>query len=147
MAGVAKLFDGHILNKSKELVDLNDEKYKDKVIGLYFSAHWCPPCRSFTPVLVEFYKTHAEEKKFEIIFISSDNDEDSFDEYYNDMPWLALDYNERTKAEEIEKKFNVTGIPKFVLLDGNSGDTICTDARNRVQSEDTKGENFPWKSS
>ncbi len=40
MAGVAKLFDGHILNKSNEEIDLNDEKYKGKVIGLYFSAHW-----------------------------------------------------------------------------------------------------------
>jgi hypothetical protein len=40
MAGVAKLFDGHILNKSNEKVDLNDEQHKGKVIGLYFSAHW-----------------------------------------------------------------------------------------------------------
>jgi hypothetical protein len=40
MAGVAKLFDGHIFNKSKEEIDLNDEKYHGKIIGLYFSAHW-----------------------------------------------------------------------------------------------------------
>ena len=40
MAGVAKLFNGHILDKSKTNVDLNDEKYQGKVIGLYFSAHW-----------------------------------------------------------------------------------------------------------
>lgn len=20
-------------------------------IGIYFSAHWCPPCKTFTPVL------------------------------------------------------------------------------------------------
>ena len=26
-----------------------------KVIGIYFSAHWCPPCRGFTPKLVEWY--------------------------------------------------------------------------------------------
>ncbi|CAF1279982.1 unnamed protein product [Rotaria sp. Silwood1] len=147
MAGVAKIFDGHILNKSKELVDLNDEKYKDNIIGLYFSAHWCPPCRGFTPVLIEFYKSYAEKKKFEIIFISSDNDEDSFNEYYNDMPWLTLDFKEREKAEKIEEKFNITGIPKLILLDGNSGDIVCNDARNRIQSEDTKGEKFPWKSS
>lgn len=40
MAGVAQLFDGHIKNKSKENVDLKDDKYKGKTIGLYFSAHW-----------------------------------------------------------------------------------------------------------
>mmetsp|Transcript_119915 Transcript_119915/g.274753 ORF Transcript_119915/g.274753 Transcript_119915/m.274753 type:complete len:81 (-) Transcript_119915:67-309(-) len=26
-----------------------------KTIGLYFSAHWCPPCRGFTPKLTESY--------------------------------------------------------------------------------------------
>jgi hypothetical protein len=40
MAGVAGLLDGHVINKSNEEVDLNDETYKGKIIGLYFSAHW-----------------------------------------------------------------------------------------------------------
>jgi hypothetical protein len=40
MAGVAKLFDGHILDKSNKEIDLNDKKYKGNIIGLYFSAHW-----------------------------------------------------------------------------------------------------------
>ena len=40
MAGVAKLFDGHIRNRSDEEVNLDDDKYRGKRIGLYFSAHW-----------------------------------------------------------------------------------------------------------
>ncbi|CAF0995895.1 unnamed protein product [Rotaria sp. Silwood1] len=147
MAGVAKLFDGHILDKSNGSIDLNDEKYKGKVIGLYFSAHWCPPCRGFTPVLVQFYNSHAKDKNFEIIFISSDRDENSFNEYYKEMPWLTLDFKDRKKKEELGKKFNITGIPTLILLDGDSGEIICSDARSQLQFEDKNGEKFPWKSS
>jgi thiol-disulfide isomerase/thioredoxin len=27
-----------------------------KVVGIYFSAHWCQPCRDFTPRLAAFYQ-------------------------------------------------------------------------------------------
>ncbi len=106
----------------------------------------CPPCRSFTPVLIEFYNKHATEKNFEIIFISSDRDEKSFNDYYKDMPWLTLDFKDRKNKEELGKKFSVTGIPTFILIDADSGDVICADARDQIQNEDANGENFPWKS-
>ena len=41
-----------------------------EVIGLYFSAHWCPPCRGFTPQLGKFYDQIKDAKNFEIIFVS-----------------------------------------------------------------------------
>ncbi len=164
MAAVAKLFDGHIIDKYDEEVDLNHDKYKGKIIGLYFSAHWyllhfiskfirnyflafsrCPPCRGFTPILIDFYKAHSKDKNFEIIFISSDRDEQSFIEYYKDMPWLTLSYNERKKKEELGKHFQISGIPTLVLLDGDTGEIISKDARDKIQHKDTRGESFPWK--
>ncbi|CAF4352117.1 unnamed protein product, partial [Rotaria sordida] len=123
----------------------NDEKYKGKVIGLYFSAHWCPPCRSFTPILIDFYKKHSEDKNFEIIFISSDNDEESFSDYYKDMPWWKLDYKERDKRNELASSFKISGISNLILLDGDSSEIICNNAREQIQFQDKNGENFPWK--
>merc|ERR1719171_1349615 len=45
---------------------------------VYFSAHWCPPCRGFTPKLAEFYNKHASTKKFEgipsLIVLGSDGE-------------------------------------------------------------------------
>lgn len=64
--------------------------------GLYFSAHWCPPCRGFTPKLNEIYTGMREAgKKIEIVFVSSDQDEGQFSEYYKDMSWLALAFENR----------------------------------------------------
>ena len=42
-----------------------------KVTGIYFSAHWCPPCRQFTPQLVDFYnKKKGTPEEFEVVFSS-----------------------------------------------------------------------------
>jgi len=38
--------------KVKAETALNGKQF----ICVYFSAHWCPPCRGFTPKLKEFYE-------------------------------------------------------------------------------------------
>ena len=47
-----------------------------KYTALYFSAHWCPPCRMFTPKLVEWYNNFKpKHPDFELVFVSSDRDQ------------------------------------------------------------------------
>jgi len=112
-------------------------------VMIYFSAHWCPPCRGFTPKLAESYKQMKEAgKKFETIFASSDRDEAAFKEYFAEMPWLALPFSDRTRKESLSKKFKVQGIPTLVVVDAD-GNTITTDGRSEVTS-DPAGERFPW---
>lgn len=87
--------------KEGEYVDVETSTFSKEggVVGLYFSAHWCPPCRAFTPRLAEWYnKVKAGESgdKFQIIFLSSDRDEKSYAEYFAEMPWHAVAYDNRT---------------------------------------------------
>jgi len=114
------------------------------VVGIYFSAHWCPPCRRFTPRLAEAYKKHTKAgKSLEIVFVSSDQSEGDFQEYYKIMPWLALPFADRRRKSKLSQMFDVNGIPKLVLIDPNTG--LATNARaNQDILADTTGEKFPW---
>ncbi len=60
--------------KSKSGETTPAEAFKDvKMVGVYCSMHNCPPCREFTPLLVELYKEfNADGKQFEIVFVSGD---------------------------------------------------------------------------
>lgn len=114
-----------------------------KTIGLYFSAHWCGPCRNFTPSLAEAYMSmQSLNKLFEIVFVSSDRDEKSFSEYYGEMPWKALPFDNRDLKASLSKKYKVQGIPTLVIV-GEDGKTITTDGRSAI-SGDPDGKNFPW---
>ena len=44
-----------LLRKSGEVVKADEFLSDKKIIAYYFSAHWCPPCRNFTPILSDFY--------------------------------------------------------------------------------------------
>ncbi|GAB4839789.1 hypothetical protein Ancab_020499 [Ancistrocladus abbreviatus] len=102
-----------------------------KHILLYFSAHWCPPCRSFTPELIKAYHEIKEkEDAFEVIFISSDSDQSSFDEYYSSMPWLALPFGDERKAS-LSRRFKVAGIPCVIAINP-AGKTVTTEARRLI---------------
>ncbi|XP_050206681.1 probable nucleoredoxin 1 [Mercurialis annua] len=102
-----------------------------KNILLYFSAHWCPPCRAFLPKLIDAYhKTKAKDFAFEVIFISSDRDQASFDDFFSEMPWLAIPFGDVRKAS-LSRKFKVQGIPMLIAL-GPTGQTINKDARSLI---------------
>jgi len=132
------------VEKAKEVLDLLGSdlvgQAGGKPIGLYFSAHWCPPCRGFTPKLAEFYKDGLKDK-MEIIFVSSDRDESSFKDYFGEMPWKALPFDKRDEKERLSKAFGVSGIPSFVVIRPD-GTTITTDGRSKVMADPT-GKDLP----
>jgi nucleoredoxin len=94
---------------------------KKKLIGLYFSAYWCGPCRKFTPSLVEYYnKTVTAHPEFEIVFISHDKTGAAMEGYMRDMhmPWPAVTFDKVAGSEALTK-YAGSGIPCLVVVDEN----------------------------
>jgi nucleoredoxin len=142
MAGVTELLGASLLGKQGK-APTADHLSGKKCIALYFSAHWCPPCRGFTPKLAEWYKEHLSAKGLEVVFVSSDKDETAFEEYFGEMPWVALPFADRGRKEALSKKYKVNGIPSLVILDSD-GQLITKDGRAAIAGDPT-GENMPWK--
>ena len=92
---------------------------KKKLIALYFSAHWCAPCRKFTPELVEYYNRVAtQHPEFEIVFVSFDKSQFAMETYMREanMPWPAIDF-QKLKGKDAIRKYAGDGIPCLVLVD------------------------------
>jgi len=110
------------------------EALKDvDVVMLYFSAHWCPPCRAFTPKLVSAFKYGSPPPNLACVFVSADRDEMAFTQYYNEMPWLAIPYaSAGAKSQSLGPAFNVQGIPSLVVLNAKTGAPISLNGRDEV---------------
>eukprot|EP00301_Raphidiophrys_heterophryoidea_P011379 c1748_g1_i1.p1 GENE.c1748_g1_i1~~c1748_g1_i1.p1 ORF type:complete len:290 (+),score=74.02 c1748_g1_i1:38-871(+) len=128
--------DGMTVQTAQVLAD------KD-IVGIYFSAHYCPPCRKFTPTLTATYNhLKASGKNFEFVLVSSDTDANEFKDYFGGMPWLALPYEDSERREMLLTKFDLEGIPALVIL--NKDDKTITTAGVGAVSSDPQGANFPW---
>merc|ERR1711966_240504 len=128
----AKFHGAEILDKSGNKVDAASLNSKDYVL-IYFSAHWCPPCRGFTPVLSEWYKEAvAAGKNIECVFVSSDKDEGQWTDYWNSMPWLSVKFGD-AQVQTIKQENSVSGIPKLTVYRGN-GSMVKDNARGDVTS-------------
>jgi len=140
---LVKKVDGEI----KEIA--TKDALEGKQVAVYFSAHWCPPCRGFTPKLAQLYKNMKQQvadgkrkDDFEFVFVSSDKDKHDFLEYFGEMPWLAQPYSNRAGKNELSDMFEVRGIPSLITLDVD-GKVINKAARGAADN-DAKGLEFPW---
>ena len=123
-------FPDGLIDAQGAAVDL--KTLEGKIIGVYFSAHWCPPCRNFSPKLVQFRDANSND--FEVVFVSSDKDEASQFEYMKEvkMAWPTLKFRSDA-ANALSTKYDVQGIPTLIILNPK-GEVISTDGRGEVES-------------
>jgi len=99
-----------------------------KVVAVYFSAHWCGPCRQFTPELAKAAST-LRDRGFEVVFVSCDKSEPEFNEYHKTMDGvLAIPFDEEDTRSAVQSSFQVNGIPRCIVFDSASGKVLQSNA-------------------
>ena len=116
-----KLLDGNLVKlQGKSLKKCDDATKPTKYYLFYYTASWCPPCHAFTPTLVSFYDEMKAKHKteFELVLITSDNDEAAMTEYAAEMKmaWPQLKLSKTSKFKS-EVNHGIKGIPSLVLTD------------------------------
>ena len=113
-----------------------------KVVGLYFTASWCGPCKRFSPHLVDFYEAYKLEEagdNFEVLMVGWDEVEEDRANYARDlgMPWLALPHEPRALTDELTLRYGVQSIPTLIVLeisaDGKDAKVLTAGGRRDVE--------------
>ncbi|KAF0696811.1 Aste57867_12473 [Aphanomyces stellatus] len=145
----------HFLNQAK-LVNAAGavQEPAAKILALYFAADWCPDCRDFQPAFNDFYtKANADGKQFEIVFVSSDANEDDQLAHFRGKqgPWLAVPFNDplrndlkrkyqicaKKEMEDVGVVDRVNGIPSVVIVAPN-GDVLDGDGAPKIEADGIK---------
>lgn len=100
-----------------------------RIVLLFFGANWCTECVAFRKKLAKLYVVKDDEVSkddFEIVFVSSDQDQNSFDKFWEDAPWLALPFDNRRQKGLLGAKYNINSrkLPRVIVLDGKNGSVI-----------------------
>ncbi len=128
---INEIIGSELLGKSGNIS--SQETLQNRVVGIYFSAHWCGPCRQFTPILAEFYNNFkAMGAPMEIIFVSADQNQEEFNKYYSTMPWVALPFG-NPNNDLLNDYFKIEGIPTLVFVDPLNNKVLTTEGRELLE--------------
>jgi len=109
-------------------------QFKGKVVYIDFWASWCPPCRQQMPYSANLHREY-EGKDVVFLYVSFDRSEAAWKkgiEKYNIQGYHILP--QQKLGMDINSKYQVTGIPRYMLVDKN-GKVVNTDAPRPVQKQ------------
>lgn len=121
-----------LINKEGSPVPFPDPP---KATLIYFSAHWCGPCRQFTPLLKVFYELATQANaELEIIFVSSDRSDRDMMDYFRTShgSWLAVPFFSQQR-QFLSNHFAVRGIPSLILLNRGTWQPVELELRGLIQ--------------
>jgi len=93
---------------------ISNASLRGKVVLLDFWGTWCPPCRESVPTLRDLNKKYSG-KAFQLVGVSSDNDEDVWKTFIQAQHMDWPDYLDA--SDEVQRAFKIESFPTFIVLD------------------------------
>merc|ERR1711976_732804 len=98
-----KLQNAVYLNNRDETVDASWTSQVE-LIGVLFGGYWDENSRKFNETLSELYNyINTETLKFQVIYVNNDQNSEQFDRFRQQMPWLALKFDEQMLCYDQKK--------------------------------------------
>ncbi len=94
--------------------NLSNAALRGKVVLLDFWGTWCPPCRESVPVVRGLQKKYAG-KAFQIVGISSDDDEDVWRTFIQAQQMSWSEYIDL--SGNVQQAFKIDSFPTYIVLD------------------------------
>lgn len=124
------LFEGDLtILEDEDGVRQSAAALSGKIIGFYFSAAWCPPCRKFSPELAKFRSKHDDD--FTVCFVSCDHSEVEMRRFTAGKGFLAVPFHSEAR-QRIQMRLGVSMLPTLVIVDGRSGKVLTDWGRSAV---------------
>ncbi|KAF0922484.1 hypothetical protein E2562_037268 [Oryza meyeriana var. granulata] len=132
----------YLISNKGDKVPISD--LEGKYVGLCIVVNGYGPVVQFTSLLAKIYEKLKEvEEKFEIVAVSLDNDEESFNESFVGMPWLAIPQGDKM-CEKLARYFELRGLPTLVLI-GPDGKTLNKNVADIIDEHGPDAwEGFPF---
>ena len=116
-----------------EVIDVSS--YRGEPVVVAFWASWCGVCKREIPNLKAIHDEFAP-KGLKVVGVSLDRTRDALERYIreNDLSWPNIYFDpgpNGAKVNPLARKYNVRGVPRFLLLDTN-GRVILPNARGQV---------------
>jgi len=72
-----------------------------------------------------------------VVFVSADQDQEAFNEYFAEQPWYAVPYENQEQRDRLNEQFNIRGIPALLVLN-EEGELISKEGRPEVMKNKEK---------
>ncbi|CAG08953.1 unnamed protein product [Tetraodon nigroviridis] len=136
----AEVIAGPLLRNNRQTTD--SSSLEGHYVGVYFSAHWPSP----SSLSLSIYHSPSVPPMSEFDTSSggnlSDGSEESFKQYFSEMPWVAVPYSDEARRSRLNRLYGIQGIPTLILLDAE-GHMITRQGRVEVLN-DPECRLFPW---